>query len=42
MAKPGTGSPVPPNSFVTVKNTKRIAIEPFMAEEKSGQVVETA
>ncbi len=38
----GNWSPVPPNSFVTVKSTKRIAIEPFMAEEKSGQVVENA
>lgn len=32
--------PVPPNSFVTVKNSKRIAIEPFMAQEKSGPVLE--
>ncbi|WP_288192606.1 class II glutamine amidotransferase [uncultured Phyllobacterium sp.] len=34
--------PVPPNSFVTVKNSKRIAIEPFMAQEKSGPVLERA
>ncbi len=25
----GNWMPVPPNSFVTVKDTKRIAIEPF-------------
>ena len=33
--------PVPPNSFVTVKSSKRIAIEPFLTEETK-QVAETA
>ena len=38
----GNWMPVPPGSFVTIRSSKRIAIEPFMAEEESGQVAETA
>jgi predicted glutamine amidotransferase len=37
----GNWMPVPPNSFVTVRSAKRIAIEPFLAQANSGQVAES-
>lgn len=38
----GNWMPVPPNSFVTVKDIKHIAIVPFLAQEKSEPLLETA